>query len=454
MVQFGILSLVPALSVLLLALFTRRTLEALIGGALIGFVIWKQEAFFSSFVDASLKVLGDKTIGWIILVCGMFGSLITLLVKSGGALAFGETLSRHVKSKPGSMVATWFLGLVIFIDDYLSALTVSSAMKKVTDKYGVSREMLSYIVDSTAAPMCVLVPFSTWAIFVAGLLESSKAAETGGGMTLYLSAVPFMFYAWVALIIVPLAALRVIPPLGAMRAAERRAEAGKPIPPGAPLSEVHGDALAAGAHGKVRVFNFLFPIFTLIAATWYFDVDALKGVFVALAVTIVLLAVQKIMSLGEIFDSMLEGFKTMILPLGIVAASFVLKEVNDGLGLTQYVIDLVRPMMSAKLLPAVAFFSLSLVTFSTGSFWGVYAVAFPVMIPLAHALGANLPLTVGAVVSAGAFGSHACFFGDASVLSAVGSGCSAAEHNITQAPYAALGAATAGLMFLAAGMML
>jgi Na+/H+ antiporter NhaC len=161
MEHYGIISLIPAFSVLLLALITKRTFEALIGGTLIGFLILNKQDFFHAFIDSSLKVMGDETIKWIILVCGLFGSLIALLVKSGGAIAFGNFITPYVKNKKSSLLATWMMALTIFIDDYLNALTVSTAMKRVTDNFRVSREMLAYVVDSVAAPVCVLAPVST-----------------------------------------------------------------------------------------------------------------------------------------------------------------------------------------------------------------------------------------------------------------------------------------------------
>lgn len=462
MEHYGFISLIPALSVLVLALVTRRTLEALIGGTLIGFAIWKKGDFFTGFADAAIKVMSDPTIGWIILVCGLFGSLIALLVKSGGALAFGAFIVRFVKSRKSALLSTWILGLVIFIDDYLNALTVSSAMKKVTDRFKVSREMLAYVVDSTAAPVCVLLPFSTWAIFVAGLLESSGATAQGEGLDLYMSTIPYMIYAWVAVLLVPLVCLGVVPHLGAMKRAEKRVlenAEGEYVDdfdalPHCPEGEATLSAdVAAGAVERPRLHNFLIPIAVLIFFTIYFGIDAFKGVLIATAAASVLYGVQRLMTLHEVFDTCMDGFKTMIPPLAIVVTSFMLKEVNDGLGLTNYVIETVKPLMSPALLPAVAFVSLSLVTFATGSFWGVYAVALPIVVPLAQTIGVPMPLAIGAVISAGAFGSHACFYGDATVLSATGSGCSPIDHALTQLPYAILSAVLTAVFFLAAGLI-
>lgn len=468
MEHYGFISLIPALSVLILALVTKRTLEALIGGTLIGFIIWKKEDFFAGFADSALKVMSDPTIGWIILVCGLFGSLIALLVKSGGALAFGQFITRFVKGRKSALLSTWLLGLIIFIDDYLNALTVSSAMKKVTDKFKISREMLAYVVDSTAAPVCVLLPFSTWAIFVAGLLESTGASAQGEGLSLYVSTIPFMLYAWVAVLLVPLVCLGLIPNLGQMKTAENRVknqdidsskeDAGNDNFENLPLFPEGNDDLsvevAAGAAAHPRLFNFLIPIFILIFFTVYFGIDAFKGVLVATAAAIVLFGAQKLMSYHELFDTVIDGFKTMIAPLAIVVASFMLKEVNDGLGLTNYIIETVKPLMGPALLPAVAFVSLSLITFATGSFWGVYAVALPIVVPLAQTIGVPMPLALGAVISAGAFGSHACFYGDATVLSATGCGCSPMDHALTQLPYALLSAALTTVFFVIAGLIM
>lgn len=453
MEHYGIVSLIPAFSVLVLALITKRTFEALVGGTLIGFLILNKQDFFGAFISSSLNVMADATIGWIILVCGLFGSLIALLVKSGGSIAFGNFIARYVKSKKSALFTTWLLGLVIFIDDYLNALTVSAAMKKVTDKFRVSREMLAYVVDSTAAPVCVLVPFSTWAIFVSGLLEKSEAAEAGKGLSVYITAIPYMVYGWVALLIVPLVALSLIPVFGPMKKSEQRAsETGEVIPPGTGKIDALEDDVAEAAKKNPKLSNFLVPLVFLIFSTWYFDVDALKGVVIAIVVAIIMYLVQKVMSMNEIFDTIFEGFKTMIFPLGIVVVSFMLKEVNDGLGLTSYVIETVKPLMSGSMLPVVTFISLSVITFATGSFWGVYAVSFPIVIPLALAMDANLPLAIGAVISSGAFGSHACFYGDSTVLSATGSGCKPIDHSLTQIPYALMGAVISSLIFVLMGV--
>lgn len=450
MAHQGFLSLVPTLVVLGLALLTRKTFEALLGGALVGFVILQQADFFTGFTDSLLAVMADPTIGWVILVCLLFGALIHLLVRSGGAGAFADYLLRFVKSRRSALLITWLMGIAIFIDDYLNALTIGSSMKKVTDKFQVPREMLAYVVDSTAAPICVLIPLSTWAIYVGGLLEETEVVAQGQGLQGYISVIPFIVYGWVAALIVPLVAMGLIPAIGPMKKAEQRAKMGQLIPPNSDTIALEVEVASAG-NRPPKIIHFIVPILVLIIATIAFGIDALKGVMTAVAFTILLFLFDKVMSFETAMKSVFEGMKLMLYALAIVVMSFVLKNVNDQLGLTDYIIEQVSPWMSRALLPAIAFLSLSLVTFATGSFWGVYAISLPIIVSLAQSLEVNIWLAIGSVVSAGAFGSHACFYGDATILSASATGCNNMAHVLTQLPYALIAGIISTLLYLVLG---
>ncbi|WP_430908333.1 Na+/H+ antiporter NhaC family protein [Maribacter sp. 2-571] len=451
METFGLWSLLPTLVVVLLALFTKRTFESLLGGSLVGFLILAPNKFYSGFIDTLLSVLQDATIAWIVLVCGLFGSLVHLLTVSGGTKAFSDYLLRYVRGRKSALLITWAMGLLIFIDDYLNALTVGTSMKKVTDKFKVPREMLAYIVDSTAAPICVLIPLSTWAIYVAGLLESEGVALAGEGTMAYLKAIPFILYGWIAAIMVPFVATGIVPPLGAMKKAEERAKTGMLVPAD---SEAIAMEVPEVKHKNPKMLHFVLPILVLIAATIFFEIDALKGIVFALLFTVVYFAIGKVSSLVDAMEGIFSGFKSMLYALAIVVMSFVLKEVNDSLGLTTYIVDAVSPILSKELLPVVAFVSLALVTFSTGSFWGVYAISLPIIVPLAQSMGVDIFLAIGAVISAGAFGSHACFYGDATVLSASATGCNNVAHAITQLPYTLLSGFLSALGYLLLGYLL
>ena len=167
MESFGAISLIPTVVVISIAVLTHRPILALLSGVIAGLLLINPATVIGGVADLSLEIMMDETIGWVIMVCGLMGSLIMLLIKTGAASAFANTLAAKANTRDKSLLVTWLLGMVIFIDDYLNAIAIGSSMKKVTDRYKVSRSMLSYVVDSTAAPTCVIVPISTWAVYFA-----------------------------------------------------------------------------------------------------------------------------------------------------------------------------------------------------------------------------------------------------------------------------------------------
>ncbi|MCS6175820.1 Na+/H+ antiporter NhaC family protein [Shewanella baltica] len=451
------LSLIPPLVVLVLAIWLRRPILSLIIGAVTGFLLIDPSQVLNNFASVSLKVMADETIGWLILVCGGFGALIALLVRTGGALAFGRNALRFAKGPKSSLLMTFILGIVIFIDDYLNALTVGETMKRVTDKFKVSREMLAYVVDSTAAPVCVLVPLSTWAVFFGGLLVDNGVAAEGQGIAVYMQAIPYMLYAWLAVAMVLLVVLGIVPAIGPMKTAQLRAAQGEPAEAQVDFDQVQtSDEYAVKAieeefkhadnHGKLH--NFLVPIGLLVAFTVYFDIDVWKGLLATLVITIPYYAVQRLMPLSEMMDQMIDGFKSMLPAISTVIAAFVFKDVCDQLLLPQYVIESLSPFMTPKLLPAVVFLSMAILAFATGSSWGIFAVTIPIVMPLAQSVGADIPLVIGALLSASSFGSQACFYSDSTVLAAQGSGCNLVSHAVTQLPYALIAAVLAFIGFI------
>jgi Na+/H+ antiporter NhaC len=442
-------SLVPSLVVIILALGWRRSVEPLVLGIVVGAMLLGGGGFFAIAQTALITQLSDETLVWIVLVCGLFGALIFLLTDAGGAVAFARWVEARVASRVGLLMSTWLMGLVIFIDDYLNALTVGNAMRPVADRLGVSRSMLAYIVDATAAPVCVLIPLSTWAVFVVGTLETVTLPLNSSGMTLYLSAIPFMLYPIVTVIMVPLVAVGLIPNLGPMQRAATGDEARIRV------EDARGDV------SKAHLIDFALPLTALIMATMWFDADALSGVLVALSLTAAFYVARGLTKAGRIIPRMMAGFASMLEALFIVVLSFVLKDVNDQLGLTAFVLSAVDPLLvqldglypglGVALLPATIFLLLSVITFATGSFWGTMAITIPVVLPLCQAVGLPLTLGLGTVVSAGAFGSHACFYGDTTVLAAKASGITAVEHALTQLPYVVLAASVSTIGFVLMG---
>lgn len=450
MLDGAIICLLPTLVVIVLSAYLKRATEPLIAGCVVGYILIAPSEFGSLFLQGLGKSLANETVGWIILVIMLFGALIQLLIHSGGAKAFARYLGKAIKNRAHALLATWFLGLAIFIDDYLNALAVGSSMQGLADKYKISRAMLAYVVDTTAAPICILLPFSTWAVYVAGLLESNQLAEKGQGLDLYISAIPYMSYAWIALAMPVLMAFSKLPLLGVMARAESESQKVEEKKQSEEPQLQNGDDRVSDKDdaGFKPALDFILPMLALIGFTWLFDVDVLKGAAVTLVLTIVWLRVRGGTNLLTLFDSSWTGAKQMFEVAVILVLSFVLKDINDQLKLTDFILDNSIHVLNATTLPVVTFLALSLIAFCTGSFWGLYAIAFPIVIPLAQSFSVDMSLMIGAVVSAGAFGSHACFYSDSTVLSAKACGCEPIEHALSQLPYALFAAAMAAVVLV------
>ena len=448
----GFISLVPTLVVFLLAVITRRPIESLISGSLVGLGIIHGTQFIGGFAESSIRVMTDPDVAWVILVCGFMGSLIGILIRTGATSAFTTKMSTWVTSPKSALMASWVLGIFMFVDDYLNSLAVGSAMRNLTDTYKISREKLAYVVDSTAAPISVIIPFSTWGVFFAGLIVANGIAPEGEGLTVYISAIPYMLYAWVAVLLVPVVISGFIPALGSMKDAEARAQStGQTVPPGAEHIDKANQSIQPKDGVRPQIPMFVAPMTLLVAATLWFDKDFLIGIYITLGCTAAYVVTARILDMHDTFDTIIDGFKTMIEPLGVLVAAFILKDVNDSLGLANYVVMTMEPLLTPELLPAIIFASMALVSFMTGSNWGVFVIVLPIVTALANNLGADMTLVIGATLSASTFGSHACFYSDATVLTAQATGCTPMQHALTQFPYALIAAAIslAGYVVLA-----
>ncbi len=451
--DYGVITLVPAIFLVIYIFKTKRILEALILSSLIGFVLVFKDGFFTHFTNSITNVLLNEDIAWLIIVCGLMGSIISLIERAGGAKAFGTWVSKRAKSKKSALLWTWVLGTIIFVDDYLNSLTVGSCMAPITDKHKVSREYLSYIVDSTAAPVCVLIPLSTWAIFCAKLLEVNGWAPAGEGVLYFIKTIPFNFYGWFGSLMVPLVILGVIPIFGPMKKAEERAQkTGVLAPPGSDKID-----MKAGANYEVpenaNVSSFFLPIFMLIASTLFFKVDMLKGVIFTVAFMYVYYVGKKILTAEAFADICVDGIKNMILPLVLIVLAFLFAEANEQIGFTEFVINSASKYMTPQLMPVMLFIVLGLTEFITGTSWGMFVIAFPIVIPLSMSIGANTALCVSAIMSAGVWGAHICFYADATILSSSATGCNNFDHAITQAPYGFLAAGLSAICYLISGFI-
>ena len=414
--HYGILSLVPVICVIVLVFITKRTMASLIAGSIIGAIILFKQDFILNWIDAIYTVLSDGTWGWLFLVCGLFGSLVGLFELSGGAMGFSEVATRVCKTRKQSLFMTWILGIIVFVDDWLNALAVGAAMRNVTDKYKVPRELLAYVICATGAVVCSLIPFSTWGAFMAGQLESNGVAAVGEGTAVYIQTIPYIFYALVALFVVPLYIAGIIPHYGPMKKAEIRAETTGQVFPDSMLDAIRAEKAAVEKEAldvgmkKGKAINFIIPMLVLAGVTMI-TAEILYGIFASLVVCAIMYFPQKIMTMNEFFDGMISGFKDMMGVIGIITAAFILREMNNGLGLPDYVIGLVRDSLDPRLLPIVVFIIVSALTFAAGNFWGMAAISFPVIIPIAMAMNVDPIMVSGAIISGTTFGSNACFYG-------------------------------------------
>ena len=456
-VNFGLLTLLPPLVVIIFALKTRKTFEALILGAVIAYVIAYGTGFFSHFLDALQTVVADDI--WMFITLGLFGSFVSLLHKSRGTFGFANLVEKFSKTRKKSLIISWILGILIFMDDYLNILTVSAAMRDLTDRQKTPREMLAYVIDSTGAPVCVLIPISTWAVFYGGVVgDQAGMAAYGSGMEIYVQSIPFIFYGWTAIIVVPLVILGIIPNMFGMRQAFERVDTTGSVYSVASEKynigrDTLNEILEEELQGKKRhgnIWNFIIPLVLIVAVTIYTG-DLLVGLIVAIIAALIIYLPQKIMTFGEFSDSLASGFASMIPMLFILAGAFVIKASMDEIGLPQYVIDGVLPYMNAQLFPAITFIVAAALSFVTGSNWGIPALTVPILIPLALAGGANPIIVFAAIVSGGTLGSHACFYSDATVLTSQSCGIENLEHAFTQIPFAMISAIIALVLFLISG---
>lgn len=451
--NLGGISLLPAFFLVIYIFTTRRILEALVLASLIGYMMVAKGNVLGTFSESLLGVVMSEDIAWLFIVCGLMGSLIGLIEKAGGAFAFGEWVSKRAKTRESTLIWTWILGLILFVDDYLNSLTLGSCMSRITDKHGVSREYLSYVVSSTAAPVCVLIPITTWSIFCARLLEVNGWAPAGEGVKYFIKTIPFNFYGWAATFLVPLVIIGIVPLFGPMKKAQDRVAAGGPLaPPGSDKIDMKGGVVAEIPE-KPRMINFAVPIAALVAATIIFDTDMQIGVIVAIASTFVLFLGQNLMTAEEFTDIVLQGIRNMILPLMLMVLAFLFAEVNDAIGFTEYVITSAAQVMTPALAPLIIFLVLTVTEFITGTNWGMYIIALPIVIPLSFDIGANTTIIVAAVLSAGVFGSHVCFYSDCTILTSAATGCNNFDHAFSQAPLGVLAAIVAAIGFLVSGFL-
>jgi Na+/H+ antiporter NhaC len=451
--EYGALTLIPIVFIIVMAVVTRKSFESLLAGSVIASIIMHGTGFFLPWVDMLMEALSDPENQWVILVCGLFGSLIALLRESKGTGGFIRIGERLCKTERGALLGTFVMGVVIFVDDYLNMLTVGTCMRAICDRRKVPRESLAYLLDSTGTPICVLLPFSTWTAFYISLFMKEEAIRNMGfssGLSMYIQTIPYIFYASVTVLMVFLFAMGWLPRIGPMKKAYDRVRA-----TGRTYSEesdrYNTEPEDTGEEGKV--IDFLLPVAFLIVATIVAD-DILAAVILTLVLCLVLYIPRKRMTFTQWSELLISGFCEMMPTLAILAGAFTVARCCNAMELPEYVISTVQPYVTPQTYPLIIFLVVSVLTFATSSTWGISTIVIPIIIPLGAAVDANMILTMAAILSGSTFGSHACFYSDATVLASAAARIENMEHAFTQIPYSLIGAAITCVCLLVSGYVM
>lgn len=464
-------ALVPAIVAIALALITKEVFSSLFVGIFIGGVFYAIDASsgFSGFLthvfqDGLVGSLSDSYNVGILVFLVILGIMVALMNKSGGSAAFGNWAKTHIKTKIGSQICTIILGMLIFIDDYFNCLTVGSVMKPVTDKYHLSKEKLAYLIDATAAPVCIIAPVSSWAAAVAGFVTEGE-----NGILLFSKAIGFNFYAILTLIMMfAMVALKF--EFGPMAKYESASEKLKDV-----ANEV------ADVKTKGRVLDLVLPVAVLIVlsvigliysggffeegesylhfAIAFSNADASVGLvlgsFGALIITIIYLMIRKVVSFKEMMECVPEGFKAMVPAILILTLAWTLKGMTDSLGAKDYVANLVAGSAAGlkMFLPAIIFVIACLLAFATGTSWGTFGILIPICIA-AFPEGTIRIVCISACMAGAVCGDHCSPISDTTIMASAGAQCDHVNHVSTQLPYAITVAVVSFVTYLISGFTL
>ncbi|PWA10828.1 Na+/H+ antiporter NhaC family protein [Flavobacterium laiguense] len=483
-------ALVPAFTVLGIAMITRKALEPLIIGCAIGFVLLAQHGgsevyfpegkgmifplnMFDGMFTSISRDAHDQGLIWVILVCILYGAFVQLLNASGGIKAVARYSENHVKNKKQSLIMTYFLSFFFFLDDYLSALSVGNTMRPITDKFGVSREKLALVLTTVCVPITIIFPISTWTIFYGtqivaidgGVLDSAGVAMTNP-IQAFLGTIPYNFSAWISLIMGALIVFKLIPDSKAIKEAEANVK---------PIDQSMVKAPKPNAKPGKLVY-FILPILVLIWCTVFpypFDmdywgtftfsteyifgsIDALRGIVTAVVFTYLYFLLFRVIKFTKISKHFVLGLETITFVLTVLGFTYLLKDVQNALGFNEFVAAKLQGIswLNSATLPFIVFALVSWICWATGSNWGIYAILVPTTALLAHTLGANFWLTQGALASGTVWGAAACFFSDNRVLTAQSCKVDMMQHAITQFPYQLTIFVASSLLYLIAGFIL
>ncbi len=463
-------ALVPPVVAIGLALITKEVYSSLFVGILMGGLLYSGFQFESTithiFEDGIIGVLSDSYNVGILVFLVILGTMVSLMNKAGGSAAFGQFAAEKIHNRVGAQLATILLGVLIFIDDYFNCLTVGSVMRPVTDKFKVSRAKLSYLIDATAAPVCIIAPISSWAAAVTGFVEGED------GFSIFIRAIPYNFYAILTLVMM-VGMVLMKTEFGSMRTHELNAAKGDLFTtPGRP----YGSAKEEISDTKGKVMDLLIPIVSLIVCcvigmlytggffsgtdfvTAFSQSDASLGLtfgsFFGLVITIGLYQFRRILSFSDCMACIPEGFKAMVPAILILTFAWTLKAMTDSLGADVYVAGLVEASAQGFLnfLPAIIFIVGCFLAFATGTSWGTFGILIPIVVAVFENSNPQLMIiSISACMAGAVCGDHCSPISDTTIMASAGAQCEHVNHVMTQLPYAVTAAAVSFITYIIAG---
>ena len=461
----GPLSLVPAGVAVLLAFTTRNTVFSLAVACLIGVLVAGEGLL--GFPKLLVGALGNEGFSWILLLEFFIGILLAFFQRTGATVNFSNFIERKQMNRKRVQLISWGMGMFVYFSDYFSPLFVGSTMRSLSDRYKISREKLAYICDSTSAPMSILVPFTGWAVFVAGLtIGMGPVAGAGDAMSFFMAAIPFNIYPILTIIMVGLIASGTVPDFGPMKTAERRAmEEGKVVRDGGePLmaDELTGIEPSPGIRTSL-FWNFVFPVMLVIGFTLgsvYLTDSAkpLEAFMLAVFVLAIIMRIQGV-ALDEITSTAMLGIKGIMPAVVILAFAYALNDLSAALNTADYIVSVTSSWLTPALLPVLVFIISGIIAFSTGTSWGTYAIMIPISVPLAFTFSGDelstlVYATLAATAGGGVFGDHCSPLSDTSILASTGAASDHIDHVKTQMPYSLVVGVITVLAYLWLGMSL
>lgn len=465
-------ALVPPVVAIVLALITKEVYSSLFIGILVG-ALFSADFGFEKTVNNILeggfiKVLSDSYNVGILIFLVILGTMVCMMNHAGGSAAFGKWASTHIKTRVGAQIATILLGMLIFVDDYFNCLTVGSVMKPITDKHNVSKAKFAYLIDSTAAPICIIAPISSWAAAVSGFVEGED------GLAIFMRAIPYNFYALLTIVMMfGLVLMRV--DFGSMAIHEANALKGDIYTTGKRVDE---EVSEKKPNPRGKVIDLVVPILVLIVCciigmiytggffsgtdfvTAFSQSDAslalsIGSVF-AFLITVVFYVARRVLSFRDCMDCLPDGFKAMVPAILILTFAWTLKAMTDSLGADVFVATAMESVAGGlmKLLPAIIFIVGCLLAFATGTSWGTFGILIPIVVAVFGESNPQLMIiSISACMAGAVCGDHCSPISDTTIMASAGAQCNHVNHVSTQLPYAVTVAGVSFVTYIIAGFV-